>query len=181
MTRDYLRCRRVRGVFLPGDPALQDSSLLAYLKEQGIPGVLLSKETDRSRFQIEPHLTVRAFAVPHLDRKYQDVPHFCYLLQFGTKKVLFTADADYTQETFACLGEEELRAVFINPLFFGALRHGKFFHGQFHTQSVCVYHIPFAQDDTMHIRSSVASDVRNWPKEGPEAIVLSEPGQWIEL
>lgn len=181
LTLAYLKRHPVKGIFMPDDPALQGSPLLSYIKEQRIPCVMLSAQTNRGRFQIEPEIEVQAFAVPHLDRRYRDVPHYCYLLSFGEKQVLFTADADYTTETFSNLKGVSLRAAFVNPLFFGALRHDKFFKGTLDTKTICVYHVPFPEDDKMRMRASIARDLLTWPGEKPEAEVLCYPNQFVEL
>ena len=73
------------------------------------------------------------------------MPHACLLLTLGEKRVLFTADADYTLETFP--GLPPLDAVFVNPLFFRALRTGRFFQGALPARTICVYHVPFPEDD----------------------------------
>ncbi len=181
LTLSYLKQHPVKGIFMPDDAALENSPLLTYIKEQRIPCVMLSARTNRSRFQIEPEIEVQAFAVPHLDRKYWDVPHYCYLLTCGEKRVLLTADADYTRETFSNLKDVPLQAAFVNPLFFSALRHDKFFKGVLQVETICVYHVPFSEDDTMRMRTAIAQDLLTWPGEKPEAVVLCYPNQFVEL
>lgn len=178
MTSTFLKRRQVKGVFLPEDGAAD--ALTDLLLERRIPCVELSKQTDHAVYQIEPELTVRAFSTRHLDRKFWDVPHFCYLLTFGKKRVLLTADVDYTSETFSELGDLPFQAVFMNPLFFNALEHGSYFKGTLPTQSICVYHVPFSQDDTMRMRPMLARDLAAWPPEKPKAVVLCEAFQHIE-
>ena len=82
MTEEYLRRRKVKGVFLPNTRSVRESGLPALLKEEKIPSILLSGQTDRAVFRIEPHITVRAFTTLHLDEKFRHVHHFCYLISF---------------------------------------------------------------------------------------------------
>lgn len=181
MTVEYLRHRKVKGVFLPDTRTVRESGLESYLRENHIPCVLMSAQTDHAAYQIEPGISVRAFETRHLDKKFQKVHHFCYLISFGEKKILFTADVDYTQETFAAIRDIPLRAVFVNPLFFGVLRRGKFFHGELNTQSICIYHVPFSGDDSLRMRPILAHDMVEWPLDKPETLVLCDAFQHIDL
>lgn len=55
----------------------------------GIPCVLLHRELCRKTvFRPEQEIRIRAFQTRHLDKLYWDVPHFCYLLECGEKKLL---------------------------------------------------------------------------------------------
>ena len=175
MTLQLLQRRRVKGIFMPDTRSVRASGLLEYLEREHMPAVLLSEKTDHAAYRVEPRITVSAFKTRHLDKAFGRVKHFCYLLDFGGKKVLITSDADYLSEDFARLGTEELRTVFVNPLFFNALHAGRFFHGELHTESVCVYHLPFRGEDSMHMRMRLHRDLLTWGADRPEAIVLEEP------
>lgn len=181
MVREFLDHRRVKGMFMPDGRTVEKSGLVTYLKETGTQCVLLSKQTDRAAYRIEPDITVQAFSTRHLDKKFQNVHHVCYLITFGEKKILFTADVDYTQETFDTIQQIPLRAVFVNPLFFGVLRRGRFFRGELNTKSICIYHVPFSGDDPMRMRPVLAHDLVEWPPERSETFVLCDAFQHIDL
>lgn len=78
-------------------------------------------------------------------------------------------------------GHLSLRAAFVNPLFFSALRYNRYFKGVLHTQTIGVYHVPFLEDDTMGMRPGVARNLAQWPGERGEAFVLWDALQSIEL
>ena len=121
-------------------------------------------------------------AIPtrHLDKRYYAVPHACLLLSFGAKSLLVTADVDYTCEALSLLDGVPLDAAFVNPLFFSALLSNLFFKGELHPEHLCVYHIPFASDDTMRMRPSVFLHASRWDKPSRVA-VLSEPMQQLSF
>ena len=181
MTEQFLRCRGVKGVFLPDTASVRDSGLPALLKEKGTPAVFLSDQTDRAAYRIEPQITVRAFSTRHLDKKFYHVHHFCYLISFGEKNILFTADVDYTSEDFSRIRGIPLHAVFVNPLFFADLRRGRFFHGVLNPKYYCIYHVPFSKDDGMHMRPTLANDLVRWPAERQDTFVLCDAYQHIDL
>lgn len=181
MVRAFLLRRKVKGVFLPDCPAVTGSGLLETLEELSIPCVLLSSQTDHAVYQIESRISLRAFSTLHLDKKYSSVAHFCYLISFGGKQVLFTADVDYLHETFSQLRATSLRAAFVNPLFFSALRTGRFFKGTLNAKSICIYHVPFSGDDPLRMRPSLAHDMVVWPPGKPETLVLCDEFQTLQL
>lgn len=181
MTLEYLRCRGAKGVFLPDTRTVAESGLKDWLRETRLPCVLLSEATDHAAYRIEPHITVRAFRTLHLDKKFEKVKHFCYLITFGDQDILITSDVDYTTETFPQLQGRRLRAVFMNPLFFGVLRRGRFFKGELDTETICVYHVPFAEDDDSGMRMRLLRDLEEWPAERAEAIALMNPFEQTKL
>lgn len=180
MTQEYLENRSVKGVFKPGADT-PGTSLDTFLQTRQIPYVDLSRRTDRAVFRIEPQLTVRAFTTQHLDRKFWGVRHVCYLLSFGEKHVLFTADVDYMSASFEPVQHLPLRAAFLNPLFFRAFHNPKFFQGELKAEIYCVYHVPFQKDDTMHMRYMLQKDLALWPPEDGQAVALTEPWQQVAL
>ena len=181
MVKEFLQLRRIKGIFLPGTYKVEKSGLAAFLKERKIPAVLLSEQTDHATYQVDSEISVHGFSTRHLDKRYVNVHHFCYLLRFGDKYILFTADVDYTHETFEYIRNISLRAVFVNPLFFSALRQGRFFRGEFNTPMICIYHVPFSEDDAMRIRPMLAHDLVKWPLEKSEVVVLCDVLQYIDL
>lgn len=181
LTLEYLRNRPVKGVFAPDARAVAESGLADFLTERGVPCVLLSEQTDRTGFKVTPDITVRPFRTLHLDKKFEKVRHFCYLITFGDKNVLFTADIDYVTEDLNRLKNVRLDAAFINPLFFGVLRRGRFFRGKLNANRILVYHVPFAEDDKMGMRAILERDLAQWPKERAWVTVLQEPFQKVSL
>ena len=117
----------------------------------------------------------------HLDEKYHAVPHFCYMIRCGQKRLFFTSDADYRLETFSFLGDAPLRAVFVNPLFFSDLQRRRFFRGSLPTETVVVYHLPFPPEDEKTLGRMFSRSLREWPENGPGVRVLECELETIEL
>ena len=181
MVQELLEHRAVKGLFYPEDSAPEVRGLSDWLRQWGVPCVLLSRRTDRAAIQIEPDISVQAFMVPHLGEEYRDVPHVCYLLRFDERRVLFTADSDYLHEDFLRLADTPLDAVFLNPLFYQAYYDRRLFHGHFDTDTLCVYHVPFREDDRMHMRDMAWRMPRAAAEEHLRVLPLTEPMQQIEL
>lgn len=179
MTAQYLRLHHNVPLFMPAEPLAEECLKTANYKSEY--AVLLAEHTEGQAFRLSPEITVQAFRTKHLDRQFYHVPHFCYLISFGRKHVLFTADVDYTTERLAQAADIPLHAVFVNPLFFHALSEGSFFRGALRANHICVYHIPFAPDDQWAARPLVKRDQMTWDRRKGILHTLTEPLQELIL
>lgn len=184
-TELFLRGHKVKGVFYPEAPPAGPPPLAELLRLQGTAGIALSPQTGRTAYHIAPEISVCAFPARHMpiavEKIDKDAVNYCYLLSFGEKQILITADMDYQTETLAWLPAAKLHAVFLTPLFFSALQSGGYFKGALHAERYCIYHIPFPEDDEFGLRKMAASAVSRWPKEKGAAVALLEPMQTITL
>jgi L-ascorbate metabolism protein UlaG (beta-lactamase superfamily) len=180
-TLEFLQRRRVKGLLLPYAEELERQGFYDAVRESGTACQLLTERTAKTAFSLAPQVRVEAFRTLHLDPKYHEVPHFCYRITFGEKRLLLTADVDYTAETLDFLGEDRLRAAFVNPLFFSALRHKRLFRGTLPTEAVAVYHLPFPEQDGRQFHRRLARDLQAWPEDGPQPLVLDRELQSLEL
>ena len=177
-TMEYLGCQKPKALFLPKEGSAALRALHKQAESLKIPCVLLEGQLCRNTvFKPEEGTRIRAFQTRHLDKSFWDVPHFWYLLEFGGKKLFFTADVDFTYETFSALQGVQLDAVFINPL----MRHSKegrrvFSEGMLRTRLSVVYHIPFEGEDAMQVRS-IAERERLSGENDEAVIFLMERGQ----
>lgn len=153
----YLDYQRPKAIFMPKNGAMSLNTLQKKAEDLKIPCALLDKDFCRKTvFKPEEDIRIKVFHTRHLDKIYWEVPHFCYLLELGEKKILFTSDVDFNYEDFAELKNTVLDAVFINPLFNKSKEGRKLFSdGVLQAKMKVVYHIPFAGDDRMHIRKIV--------------------------
>ncbi len=174
---EYLDYQRPKAIFLPWCDTDAFEVLRKKAEKKGIPCVLPDAALcKRTIFRPEPDVAIRVLWTGHLDKLYQDVVHFCYLLTCGTKNILFTADVDFTKESFAELQGIALDAVFVNPLMMQS-KEGRrlLFDGILQAKTQIVYHIPFAGEDKMGIRK-LAEGAALRTKEG-NPIYLMEEGQ----
>lgn len=181
MTLEYLRCRTVKGLFLPEDEAVTVSGLADYLTQNRVSCALLSQQTNQTVFKITPDISVRAFRTLHLDKKFAAVPHFCYLLTFGEIKILITGDIDYTTENLNQIGDIRLDAAFVNPLFFGVLSRGRFLQCMPNADRILVYHVPFPENDPMGMRTMLDRNLARWPDDSTQVAALRDPFQQIHI
>lgn len=181
LTREFLLSHRVKGLMLPSSARLEQQGFFDFVKESGIPCHVLTGDTCKAEFRLSDEIQISAFHTLHLDEKYRDVLHFCYLISCGEKKLLFTSDVDYTREQFSFLGAEPLRAAFVNPLFFSDLQRRRFFHGRLPAETIVVYHLPFSEKKAGPLQRMFSRSLQVWPENGPTVIVLEGQLETIEL
>ncbi len=181
LTREFLLSHRVKGLMLPSSARFEQQGFFDFVKESGIPCHVLTGDTCKAEFRLSDEIQISAFRTLHLDEKYHDVLHFCYLISCGEKKLLFTSDVDYTREQFSFLGAEPLRAAFVNPLFFSDLQRRRFFHGRLPAETIVVYHLPFSEKKAGPLQRMFSRSLQGWPENGPPVAVLERQLETIEL
>lgn len=176
---EYLDYQQPKAIFMPKDGSAALEELYRKTVEKKIPCALLNRALCRKTvFHPEKDIHIQAFQTRHLDRIYWNVPHFCYLVEFGEKKLLFTGDVDFTQENFSAVKGILLDAVFVNPLMSHS-KEGKrlLSDGTLQAKMKIVYHIPFAGEDKMMIRKVAEQELRNRKQEQENTVFFMEEGQ----
>lgn len=177
---EYLEYQTPKAIFMPkrGSSALNELSVKA--EQKGIPSALLEKTfCDRSIFMPEKGIRIKVLTTKHLDKRYLNVPHFCYFLQLGEKKILVTSDIDFRSEEMKEISGISLDAVFINPLMNHSKEGKEFLEKNIHTEKKIVYHIPFEGEDSTQIRSIAQKDISFQRTAGN--IFFMETGQEVYL
>lgn len=176
---EYLEQQRPKAIFLPMRGSVELNLLRKKIEEKKIPCVLLDASTCKNTvFRPKEDIHIRVLPTRHLDRIYWDVPHFCYFLELGEKKLLFTADVDFTWESFPQLRDVKLDAVFVNPLLMHSKEGRKLLtEGALRAKWRIVYHIPFLGEDQMGIRALAEQQLRGGKAERERTIYLMEAGQ----
>lgn len=173
MTEKYLR-------FYPNTKLLAPIEILDSEETRSIAllsqnSVFFSNSTDDEPYVLAPDVTVRAILTKHLGKRYENTKHFCYLISMGEKNLLFTSDVDYISETLSQVRNIPICAEFINPLFFHAITTKTFFRGQLSAENICIYHLPFENDDKWNMRNEAKKDRQAWRCANSEIFLFEEP------
>lgn len=175
---EYLDYQMPKAIFMPdkGSIALKELQNKAIVLK--IPCALLDADLCRKTvFRPEKSIRIKVFQTRHLDKIYWDIPHFCYLVELGEKKLFFTGDVDFNHEVFEELKNTELDAVFINPLFNQSKEGRNLLSGVLQAKNKVVYHIPFAVDDKMQIRKMAEREKLSANISNGNVMFLMEKGQ----
>lgn len=174
-----------RTLFVPQEngatPAL--SRLLSRLRQLGVAHRRLSLEPGQTRhFTLAYDLTVTVIGTRHMGPQYQDLRNDCFLLTLGAQRILFTADGDHVAQYYEnALRGISLDAVFVNPLFFHHPDGQAIINDIFKPRHVLIYHLPFAQDDSMNFSYMVRRDVEKYARGDRITHVLGSERQRIRL
>lgn len=176
---EYLTMQTPKAIFMPMQGSAALEQLCRQITEKKIPCALLNETICKNTiFKPEKDICIKAFQTRHLDKKYWDIPHFCYLITFGKKNLLFTSDVDFSYESFAQCQGISLDAVFVNPLMSHSKEGKKLLDdGILQAKTKVVYHIPFAQDDKMQMRKMAEQQCRTEKEEKRNSIFFLEEGQ----
>lgn len=176
---EYLEYQQPKAIFMSAHGSAALERLKKQVEQKGIPCVLLDAALCRKAvFRPEKDIRIKALQTRHLDRIYWDMPHFCYLIECGEKKLLFTGDVDFTQERFPDLKGVLLDAVFVNPLMSHS-KEGKrlLSDGTLQAKMKIVYHIPFAGEDKMMIRRVAEQEMQRREGTQGDTVFFMEAGQ----
>ena len=104
----------------------------------------------------------------------------CILLQYEDKNILFLSDCSYEEEyLFQKFKDIKLNVVFLNPYFYYSDSGRKILDRYLLPDLTVIYHIPFEDDDTIHMRPFVFQMVKKFKREN--VCVLDTPFQSIDI
>lgn len=160
---EYLEKQTPKAVVMPGGGSPAAASLELYMKAKDIPAVIMAPfVTPNMEYRPQEGVGLRLYAMRHLDRLYQHVPHFCFLLKTGGKSMLFTSDVDYTYADFSVFDGMDIDALFVNPIFYHNEGSNGVIDQIIRPKKTIIYHIPFEADDSMKMRKMVQRDIERF-------------------
>lgn len=180
---EHLRHRSVKGLFLPdekqGSPDL--ARLFEHVRERDIPYRTLGLEPGKTaRFALADDLSITAIGTRHMGPQYETIRNDCYLLALNGMNLLFTGDADHVAGYFEnALAGVRVDIAFVNPIFYHHPNGQHIINEIFRPREVVIYHMPFAQDDTMQFSYMVNRDMQKHGHSGIRAHVLSREKQQL--
>jgi len=122
-------------------------------------------------------ITCRYLDIRHLDPCYYGVTNRCYLLEAGRKKLLFLGDADYQEEVYQELAEEEIDVAFVTPVFYNHPTGRKILQERLRVGKIILYHLPFLAEDTMQMGKMAERDIKRHAREGQPVVIWNRTGQ----
>ncbi|WP_027184422.1 MBL fold metallo-hydrolase [Desulfovibrio inopinatus] len=182
---EYLRHRPIQGLLLPDETggSADYADLLGHVRKQNIPHHTFGLEPGQTRHvRLAEHLHITAIGTLHMGPQYQDVRNDCFLVALNGMNILFTGDADHVAEYYEnALHNVRLDAVFVNPIFYHNPHGQHIINTIFRPRHVIIYHMPFAEDDTMNFTYMVGRDQEKHKNPRVQVHVLGEQRQRLRL
>lgn len=187
-TLGFLQSNPVKKLFLPagnGGPGIDEgiNPLRVWLTAHKTPVQELHlPEGQPACWTLTPEIKVIAIRAIHAAAEYEEIEHYCFLLELGGRTVLFLGDSDYDKDYFAfVLSGRKVDVAVVNPLFISKPAGRAVLLEGVHAQRVVVNHIPFSQDDAMGMRRMVRRVLERHEQELPPTAVLWDPEDSITL
>ncbi|NCE65134.1 hypothetical protein D1159_11245 [Pseudoflavonifractor sp. 524-17] len=180
-TLRFLQRSPVQKIFLPaGDfgPGIdRDAPMLRqFLVANAAPMQELRLSEDRPVcYPLDRGLKLTAFRVPHAAEEFEEIEHYCFLLELGRRNLFFMGDSDYDVDLFReILTGRTVETAVINPLFLSKPDGRAVLLEAVRPQRLVVNHIPFHGEDPMGMRRLTARLLDRWGEVLPPAAVLWE-------
>ncbi len=174
----------IQGVLLPQRNIWSQelSRLYNSLQKYQIPYATLSLEPGHvERYTLAPHNDVTVFGTRHVGRYYHSMRNDCLALTIAGVTLLFTGDADPTLPEPFMLGLKGLSvdAIFINSVFYHMTPGQKILQNIVQPKQTIIYHLPFPEDDALHILPALRKDIERFQASEPTTIALTKKRQTI--
>jgi len=150
-----------------------------YLAHNKVKAYIPPAETSSERcIRLEDDIFLREIPTIHMGEEYRDVQNNCLYLRFGSDfSVLFTGDAEPSEENFKVLDGLDLDAAVVNPLFFH-WQKGRNILRSLNTKHVIINHIPFPETNPFYIKL-VDRDIPKFGYQFSAVTPLKTSGQTI--
>lgn len=177
-TEKYLESNSVDGFFAPEILKEKYISLNNKVEQNSDQSYYFDLSLgEKQTIRLSDDFSIEVFSAVHAGDQYADVENYCYLINFGGRKLFIISDSDYDSEYFSkMLKNEDIEAAFINPLFLNNKRGREVITEALKAERLIVYHIPFADDDKYRMRNMVKRDAEKYKDQLPEINIL-----WNEL
>lgn len=185
----FLERQRPDRLFLPagnGGPGMDGEDIAALrhvLTERAIPTQELRLEEFQTVcFPLAPGLRATAFRSAHAGAGNEDVMHICWLFELGERTVLFLGDSDFDGDYFAAvLAGRRIDVLVVDPLFVTNPAGRAVVGESIRPGRLVVDHIPFQQDDKLHMRRLVVRVLDRWGGKLPPTALLWDEGDTVLL
>lgn len=177
---DYLKHNHVKRVILPqAETTDRERMLIQWIENSSIPTWHFHQERNTLHsYMLEENVFLTAVCMPHVSERFANLNCNCLLISIGNRKILFTSDCDFqNKELFGFAEHIMFDAVFVNPYFFHADIGREILSKTVCAQHIFIYHVPFAHEDVLSIRTLARQDVRKYASNFSDVQILQECGQ----
>lgn len=174
----YIKSNQSKKCFFP-ILVKEGEEIKKMLLKNSLEDHLFSK--DEEVVEITPEIKVKAFKTPHLAGA-SDPLHYCYLLKIENRTLLFTGDAKYQRDIFEKeINDENIDIVFVNPLFINKKEGREIIDEIIKPELMCVYHMPFPEDDYYRFDKLVQRDLSKYGALLPRTKIFRHTYDFIEV
>lgn len=187
-TDAYTTNNKVERIFVPqptrsSNSALEDQGLLPNASGKNLLEEISLKMGECICYDLDGGCSVSYLRCHHLDEQsYSLIIHCAVLVSLGNCRLLFCADADFSEENAVLFQTlRPLTAIFVTPLFF-AHPAGRHLLESLHPEQAVLYHLPFEPDDSTGLRPMAVRLLKEHGEASPYSLLaLTDPGQILKF
>lgn len=181
LTARYLYQNDVSRILFPKDDSSGTKDLIDAIEKTRTPYWNFTMERGKIRqYRLSKSITATSLCTKHMPQIFAKALCNTLLITIADKNLLFLSDCSYMEkELFRIFSETKIDIVFINPYFYHDEAGRSILWELLCPNKIVIYHIPFAEDDSIRIRTLVKQDTKKYP--APELVIFCEPMQTITI
>jgi glyoxylase-like metal-dependent hydrolase (beta-lactamase superfamily II) len=177
----YLLFNRVSRLLFPQDDSPRSKVLIDTIARTKTPCWQFEMKRGKVRqYLLQKTISITTLCTRHMPQMFADDLCCAVLVTINNSTILFLTDCSCEEaELLQQLSEINIHTVFVNPYFYHAAAGREILEKYLHPENIVIYHIPFAADDSIHIRNLVTQDYKRFPHPG--LVLFSEPFQTLTI
>lgn len=181
LVAQYLLSNQVSRLLFPQDESPRTKSLFAAIHQTQTPCWNFEMERGKLRqYRLQKSLSVTTLCTRHMPQLFADDLCCAVMVTAEHKNILFLTDCSCEEtDLLRKFSEATIHTVFINPYFYHDAAGRDILKEYIKPENIVIYHIPFAADDSINIRTLVTQDFKKFPQ--PELVLFSEPFQTLTI
>jgi len=178
---EYLQHNQVKRLFLPAVTNHRVTKLMQTVNQLNIPFWTFKMERGNThQYKISKGINLTALCTRHMPQLFDKDLCNCIVLSFQDLNILFLTDCSCKEKEYLKVFQQEnIHTVFVNPYFYHDPIGYSILKDYISPKQIVIYHIPFKNDDKIHIRSLVNQDIKKHPKDN--VTIFKEPFQPLQI
>lgn len=183
LVEKYLKFNKVKRIIWPEETSPIFESLNARIKEKHIRTWAIKMERGRlHEYKLTEDIKLYSLCTKHMKQIFPKDLCNCLMISIKNKNVLILSDCSpEEEELLKIFAQIHVDIVFINPYFYYAPGGRRMLERYIQPEKAGIYHIPFAGDDQMCIRTLARQMLKKNVYSQGEVFLLEESGQNIQI
>lgn len=183
LVEKYLKFNKVKRIIWPEETNPIFEPLNAWIKENGIRTWNIKMERGKlHEYKLTEDIKLYSLCTKHMKQIFPKDLCNCLMISIKDKNVLILSDCNpEEEELLKIFAQVHVDIVFINPYFYYDTGGRQMLERYIQPEKVGIYHIPFAKDDQMCIRTLAHQMLKKIIYSQGEVFLLEESGENIRI
>lgn len=181
LTAQYICKNKVKRLIFPDSNLPEADELLTVLKKSRTPYWTFKMHRKNLHcYRLSDEISIISLCTQHMPQLFGH--DLCQALLFDIHgiKLLFMSDCSCREESLIHIFHKmNIHTVFINPYFYHDKTGRLLLENVLCPHQTVIYHIPFVNDDKIHLRALTQQDIKKYPRKN--LILFNEPYQTLTI